>query len=92
MRVAPEVPCVAGRLGLSRCVAARWERHPTLTPGPAASAEHGGAFYGPNQINLWNTAERTPTNPATKNPEDCARLYNETRRILAEVGHPVPEA
>ncbi|KAK9845797.1 hypothetical protein WJX81_002645 [Elliptochloris bilobata] len=55
--------------------------------------EHGGTFYGPNQINLWNTAERKPVNPLAKNANDCARLYNETRRILEEcIGHPVPIA
>ena len=57
------------------------------------AAEHGGAFYGPNQINLWNTAERSPVNPTAHNANDCARLYNETRRILEEcTGHAVPAA
>ena len=59
----------------------------------APAAEHGGSFYGPNQLNLWNTAERAPTNPTAHNDKDCARLYNETRRILEErVGQPVPAA
>ncbi len=57
------------------------------------TAEHGGSFYGPNQISLWNTAERKPVNPIAKNANDCARLYNETRKILEEkIGHPVPAA
>lgn len=65
------------------------ELDPCTSPAPG----HGGTFYGPNQLNLWNTAERAPTNPTAHNDKDCARLYNETRRILEErTGHPVPAA
>jgi NAD(P)-dependent dehydrogenase (short-subunit alcohol dehydrogenase family) len=49
----------------------------------------GGGFYGPPYIKLWipnwfNTARITPENEAARDPEACARLFDETVRLLKE--------
>ena len=58
-------------------------------PGPRAG--HGGKYYGPNNLQLFNTAERGTFSKEPWDEAACLRLYNETRSILEEtLGKPVP--
>ena len=52
----------------------------------------GGKYYGPNNLQLFNTAERGTFSKEPWDEAACARLYTESRRILEEtLGKPVPD-
>ena len=53
---------------------------------PALLAGHGGGYYGPNALNMGNTAKREPRNKYSKDPANCARAWDLTLQILKAKG------
>ena len=49
-------------------------------------AGHGGGYYGPNALNMGNTAKREPGNKYAKDPANCARAWDLTLQILKAKG------
>lgn len=54
-------------------------------------AGNGGKYFGPNNLQLWNTAERGTQSEEPWDEAACARLFDETRKILEDcIGKPLP--
>ena len=49
-------------------------------------AGHGGGYYGPNALNMGNTAKREPGNKYARDPANCARAWDLTLQILKAKG------
>jgi hypothetical protein len=61
----------------------------TLTPTMlymAVLTGHGGGYYGPNMLNMGNTSKREPANAYARDPQNWARAYDETLRLLRAKG------
>ena len=78
-------PCVISQTSEDR-------RHTPVEVCSAVGAGKGGKYYGPNKINLWNTAERGTVRRSPWDPAACSRLFDESKRILEEcIGRPLPD-
>lgn len=62
------------------------KQHQSRTLWNPLLAGHGGGYYGPNALNMGNTAKREPGNKYARDPANCARAWDLTLQILKAKG------